>query len=298
LSADNKILASASDKGLYLWDTTRRELINSFEGASRVAFSPDSSLLASISMDGVLRIREAISSDLLFEIEGFTSFGKATFHDDFIVSTYIINGGGISVHQLAEAHNNFYYFANIEVRRSITIRDITTGEIIRKFKLPEGIRLLSIALSPDNTKIASSWTVAGNRKVVAVFDVLTGEQLHVIRGDDPIAFSEDGSLLIIGSGNKTIIWDLEAGESLSLEPDSFPEKFVRKSNASPDGSVWAIAGNRSISLQSIQGIEVSLKGHTRPIYDLAFSADGKFLYSSSYDGTIIIWDIEKILHQP
>jgi WD40 repeat protein len=37
----------------------------------------------------------------------------------------------------------------------------------------------------------------------------------------------------------------------------------------------------------------SLYGHTGPITDLVFSADAKYLFSTSTDGTIRIWGVPK-----
>ena len=37
---------------------------------------------------------------------------------------------------------------------------------------------------------------------------------------------------------------------------------------------------------------VTLRGHTQGVSSLALSADGKRLFSGSYDNTINVWDVE------
>ncbi|HRQ22759.1 MAG TPA: hypothetical protein PLF42_04935 [Anaerolineales bacterium] len=299
LSPDNKILASASQSGLYLWDIETRELINSFEGGSKVAFSPDGLVFVSVSLNGDLVVRETKSGSTFFELKGFSSLGKSTFQGDFVASTY---GRGsktitISIDELAKGNSEFYS-GDLE---TIFIRDITTGEIVRALTIPkEGarMRILSSVFSPDNTMMASLWFIDNQRTVVALFEITSGELLQTLNGDEPIAFSEDGSLLIIGfTGNKPIIWDIKSQEVLSLDTDLLPEEFVRKVDYSPDGTIYATQQANNIALRDAKSGDVLkiLEGHTALIYDLAFSSDGKLLYSSSYDGTIIIWDMYKIL---
>jgi WD40 repeat protein len=39
------------------------------------------------------------------------------------------------------------------------------------------------------------------------------------------------------------------------------------------------------------GLRATLKGHTSPVWSVAFSPDGKTLASGSWDGTIKLWDV-------
>lgn len=47
-------------------------------------------------------------------------------------------------------------------------------------------------------------------------------------------------------------------------------------------------------IQTGEVLEV-LAGHTESVTTLAFSADAKLLASGSYDGTVLVWDWEKIV---
>jgi len=63
---------------------------------------------------------------------------------------------------------------------------------------------------------------------------------------------------------------------------------------SPDGRTLASGGDRTIILWDVatgQPIGQPLTGHTSGVESVAFSPDGHALASGSYDGAIILWDV-------
>jgi WD40 repeat protein len=61
--------------------------VNTFEGASQlVSFSPDSKMLASVSWDGKLIIRELPSGDIRLVIEGFLIIDNASVKNGYFAS--------------------------------------------------------------------------------------------------------------------------------------------------------------------------------------------------------------------
>src|SRR5205823_7591217 len=69
---------------------------------------------------------------------------------------------------------------------------------------------------------------------------------------------------------------------------------------SPDGKVLAVPGGRGWSDSTVQLWDVSgdrprqtaeVRGHSRPVSALAFSADGKTLVSGGADNTVRVWGV-------
>ena len=87
----------------------------------------------------------------------------------------------------------------------------------------------------------------------------------------------------------------------SADPAAFPEKpsahlgkgTVQQIAYSPDGKLLAVAGSAGIWLYDANNLnEVGLlQGHISWVYSVAFSPDGKWLASGSYDGTILLWEV-------
>ena len=108
----------------------------------------------------------------------------------------------------------------------------------------------SVAFSSDGTHIVSG--SADNS--VRVWDVLTGQERHLLKGHTDsvysVAFSRDDSHIISGSNDESVwVWDALIGE----------EKHV-------------------------------LHGHTDRVTSVAFSSDDSHIVSGSYDTSVHVWD--------
>jgi WD40 repeat protein len=119
-------------------------------------------------------------------------------------------------------------------------------------------------------------------------------------------FHPNGENVITVSKDKTVrMWDLATGETLQvfrlpIGPGS--EGALYAGDVSPDGRLIAVGGMpfgggahgvmiHVISLESGQ-VEAVLKGHSNIVVCLAFSRDGRFLASSSNDGTARLYDVK------
>jgi WD40 repeat protein/serine/threonine protein kinase len=148
-------------------------------------------------------------------------------------------------------------------------------------KLPSPLDVLDAAKIPVEAK--AHWKATGfePKDVVAVL----GE--HSWAGVGWISVSPDGKLLACG-GN---MLDTDTGRVVSHR--SFP---FMVSAFSPDSRRLATAGWKERSIHIVDGAtgeeQFVLQGHTGQIWSLAFSPDGKTLFSGAEDATLRIWDLE------
>jgi WD40 repeat protein len=136
----------------------------------------------------------------------------------------------------------------------------------------------------------------GADNTVRKWDVTTTKLLSVltIPGEMPIAASPDGKYVITKEGS---IFDFDTQQKINsmtggiqLDGYSFDREGKRVAGYGQGGygkeitiRVWDVATGQRIAL---------LRGHTKTIRDISFSADGQLLASGSEDGTIRIWDIQ------
>ena len=156
-----------------------------------------------------------------------------------------------------------------------------------------------LVFSPDGERLAAQSYVAtmiwnlNARDPVLILDVLRNRGL---------AFSPDSGTIAIGGLHGVYLWQLDIAQAtIDIE---FPYKvgeYYSEFTFSPDGTAFVGAGRDFWDVQiKIWDIETgseltTLTGHTQKITTLAFSHDGKTLASGSHDGTLLLWDWEKII---
>ncbi|RKU24001.1 hypothetical protein C6503_01920 [Candidatus Poribacteria bacterium] len=117
-----------------------------------------------------------------------------------------------------------------------------------------------------------------------------------------MAFSPDSTTLAIATGGHICLWEfrIEAEDKLTFIRGGL-RGFKNILTFSPDGTtlvgsdmegwsnpikLWDVETRRGLGM---------LSGHTEPIETLVFSHDGKTLASGSQDGTVLLWDWDKII---
>jgi WD40 repeat protein len=108
-------------------------------------------------------------------------------------------------------------------------------------------------------------------------------------------FSPDGSRVLFGTGKTIEVWSIDREKRVALLSVG---GNVGTLALSPDGKIIAVARgqlerDKSIYLYDSATGQLlnTLKGHTQPVTSLAFSPDGHYLASGSWDGTLRLWEI-------
>jgi WD40 repeat protein/serine/threonine protein kinase len=329
-SPDGKVLASGSDSGaVELWGVrTGQRLDRSPEGHTdavwSVAFSPDGRLLASSGEDNTIRLWDVAT--------GQPVGGPLTGHTDFVYSVafspdgkVLASGGADNTIRLwdvetgqpigppLEGHTNWVWsvafspdgrlLASGSADNTVRLWDAQTGAPVGDPLAGHTNWVRSVAFSPDGYTLVSA-SVDGT---VRAWDVATGQPTGLVLAGQTgevwsVAFNPDGhTLATAGASDKVVLWDLQAPYPLREQLRGHQEAVLSVA-FSPDGKVVASGGGspsaggedntvRLWDRQTGDALAV-LAGHQDSVSGVAFSPDGRLLVSASYDGTLIVWDVE------
>lgn len=280
-SPDGRQLATIGDDGtVILWDASNGEELvrlpgttepDDFVSIKRVAYSPDGKLLAACNRNQV-KIYDPASGDLIKTLGGHQA--------DITAIAFSADGTRL---------------ASGDRGGSAVIWDISTGNSLLQLA-GHSDAIEGLTFSPDG-----KWLItAGDDATMKIWDVVTGDLLRnftdfsgVIGG---VTFSSDGTQFAFSDGtihtwqfsldpvdDKTMIVNREIFTIPGASADSF----------SPDGRQLAgVSGNAIKLWDAANGRELlTLVGHSDWVMGLAFSPDGKWLASTSLDGTIKVWSI-------
>ena len=177
----------------------------------------------------------------------------------------------------------------------VDIRDVETGESLRAWH-GHDVDVNDIAFSADGTMLATT----GDDGALRVWDPRTGDELWAFEDANNEAelwgpsFSPDGTLVAAASltDDWVRVWDLTTGD-IALDVDSLAGPFG--AYFSPDGSRLAVPLRfeepTAVVMDATTGEEAfTLQGHEWEVHNVAWSPDGRWLATASWDNTARIWD--------
>ncbi|CAE6497094.1 unnamed protein product [Rhizoctonia solani] len=278
-----RVVSGSLDKSIRVWDIKSGEIVlGPIQGHTGnvhcVAFSPNGASIASGSLDETIRLWDSCTGEPLFEpLTGYGSITGVKFSPD---------GQWMAACTLS----------------GLVMQSTKDGRVL-KVLLPnrDDVRLRSVDISPDGTRIASGSIASG----VYVWDVESGELVlgPLLFPDTPLcdepfaslSFSPDGSCLISSAPNgKICLWESKTG-ALAPEPVQGGAGSIASVSFSPQGTcILSSSCSKTLSLWSARNIppkiDPPLPGHIDAIISVRFSPDGTHIVSGSADGTVYVWN--------
>ena len=284
----------------------KKRIIAKRDRVSALSFSPDSKMLAWISVDNKIHLyHRTIGREQTFAIPPEST--ALTFAPDG--RTLAFGGPVIRFLDLATGKVRPVQGENVALVGSITMGsdgrvftsdsrihrwDWRTGKAIRPAFAASVRHCLCIRLSPDNKLLAGACTDG----FVHVWELASGKERFRLAGHHRcpkcLAFTSDGKRLASGGEEGSVrIWDVGSGKELRrLGPEGHSVNAVA---FSPDGRLLATAQHdAAVRLWDTSSGKLlhTLRGHQNDVFDIAFSPCGRWLLSAgSYDATIRLWRV-------
>jgi WD40 repeat protein/predicted Ser/Thr protein kinase len=173
----------------------------------------------------------------------------------------------------------------------LVIWDVSTGRI--HGRLPYGKDVVSLAVSPDGTRVAAGLHDPNGRTATIISDLATGKAMAAGEGI-PYAFSPDGTRLAGTDPDRkdVVLWDAHTlrpiahwqGHPHSINAIAFDREGGRLVSASSDRTVclWDVATGRCLRV---------FKGHTDEVFTAVIHPDGTRIASAGRDRAVWLWDV-------
>lgn len=240
--------------------------VNDLKNYSRVLFSPNGRVLASIESYNTISLLDVHNQkDVIIRL------------DDHRITDASFSPDGNTL-------------AALTYDDIIHLWDIDTGEVKDTINL-HTVKISRLTYSPDGSTIVT-W---GNDGIIRFWDLTTKEMINTITGHMgwcDFSLSPDGYNIIGHGGSKTIqLWDANTGKyqkSLTGHKDGITGIAI-----SPGGTTIASRGNdKTVRLwnPNTGQIRKIMRGYRNPVYKLLFNPDGHILATLDRKQKIRLWD--------
>ncbi|KAJ5274216.1 hypothetical protein N7505_002761 [Penicillium chrysogenum] len=289
LSSDDRMLASASNGTLKIWNVRTESCLRTLECGYSLcsAFLPGDKIVVVGNKNGELEVFDIASSTLLDTIKA---------HDGPVWSLHVHPDGKSMVSGSADKTAKFWNFQVVQEEIPGTKRTTPRLKLAHTRTLKVNDDILNLRFSPDARLLAVS-LLDNTVKVFFVdslklFLNLYGHKLPVLNMD----ISYDSKLIVTCSADKTVrLWGLDFGDchkALLAHDDSIMAVAFVPHNKDGNGhNFFSASKDRNIKYWDGDKFEQiqRLVGHHGEIWALAMSHTGDFIVSASHDKSIRIW---------
>jgi WD40 repeat protein len=286
LTADGKALFSAGNDAILAWDVDKRTVLRRVGSpglrADRLAMVPGGKKLVVGKYKQPPEIWDLDSNQKLKAFAGPADSYRLRLTPD---GKYL----AITARMAADF--------NRQDKDLVYLCDAQTGVVrgkVAREKENQYASMYALAFSADGKFLASG----GSNEVVRITTVPDCQLVRTIdQSTTGLAFSPDGKILAVEIWSQAALFDVATGKEIM-------PRLGTKLNYSV-GSEWPIIfspDGRTLARSDFQGfielweMSTGLKrgryeGHQGDVNALAFSADGKRLFSAGEDTTILVWDL-------
>lgn len=289
LSSDDRMLASASNGTLKIWNVRTESCLRTLECGYSLcsAFLPGDKIVVVGNKNGELEVFDIASSTLLDTIKA---------HDGPVWSLHVHPDGKSMVSGSADKTAKFWNFQVVQEEIPGTKRTTPRLKLTHTRTLKVNDDILNLRFSPDARLLAVS-LLDNTVKVFFVdslklFLNLYGHKLPVLSMD----ISYDSKLIVTCSADKTVrLWGLDFGDChkafLAHEDSIMAVAFVPHNKDGNGHNFFSASKDRNIKYWDGDKFEQiqRLVGHHGEIWALAMSHTGDFIVSASHDKSIRIW---------
>lgn len=271
-SPDGTQLAALNNDRVAVWDLISGQQVvdTARRGASDLYFSPDKTEFYTLNPEGVIRVHDSQSGQILTDFLGHPDFSNAVAYDN--ETGHMAIGG---------ADGTVKVWDPLE-RTSLVTFDAHDDEIDEMVFSIDGTRLATVGL--DN--IVRIWEWSSGTEIATLDNSQTVVRRLAFRPDgEQIAVSTSGAVAIWSIPDETYLFGLQTGGPTDVVQYSPDGRFLITGGAIPDTVVWDAQTGELVAL---------LPGVGGDVVSISFSPDGELLLAAVLDGPVTLWDMTSI----